>query len=99
MELAENVAALDGAARLRTVRLVWGKSWNVPAVVVAVAERFERFDASGSPQRSWLRLRLLRVGASTSTGAVVAQPAAEFAVPPDGSVPEDQDSSTRWRAA
>src|SRR6187200_128066 len=31
-ELAENVASVDGAARLRTVRLVWGKSWNVPAV-------------------------------------------------------------------
>jgi hypothetical protein len=89
-ELAENVAGTDGAARLRTVRLVWGKSWNVPAVVIAVAERFERFDPSGSPQRSWLRLRLLRVGGQIATSAVVAQPAAEFAVPPEGSVPEDQ---------
>ena len=90
-ELAENVASVDGAARLRTVRLVWGKSWNVPAVVVAVAERFERFDPSGSPQRSWLRLRLLRVATSAATSATVAQPAAGFAVPPDGSVPEDQE--------
>ena len=90
-ELAENVASVDGAARLRIVRLVWGKSWNVPAVVVAVAERFERFEPSGSPQRSWLRLRLLRVATSASTSATVAQPAAGFAVPPDGSVPEDQE--------
>jgi hypothetical protein len=90
-ELAENVAAVDGAPRLRVVRLVWGKSWNVPAVVVAIAERFERFDPSGSPQRSWLRLRLLRVGTPAATGALVAQPAGGFAVPPEGSVPEDQE--------
>jgi hypothetical protein len=30
-------------------------------VVVFVAERFERFDANGTPQRSWLSLRLRRV--------------------------------------
>ena len=90
-ELAENVASVDGAPRLQTVRLVWGKSWNVPAVVVAVAERFERFDPSGSPQRSWLRLRLLRVAGTAATSATVAQPATGFAVPPDGSVPEDQE--------
>jgi hypothetical protein len=90
-ELAENVAAIDGAARLRIVRLVWGKSWNVPAVVVAVAERFERFDPAGSPQRSWLRLRLIRVATQAATSAVVAQPAEGYAVPPPGSVPEDQE--------
>ena len=90
-ELAENTATLDGAARLRTVRLVWGKSWNVPAVVVAVAERFERFDPSGSPQRSWLRMRLVRVGAASESGGVVDQPLADLAVPTPGSVPEDQE--------
>lgn len=44
------------------VRFVWGKSWNIPGVVQAVAERLEQFTAGGVPQRSWLRMRLLRVG-------------------------------------
>ena len=43
------------------VRFVWGKSWNMPAVVVAASERLEHFGAGGSPRRSWLSLRLLRV--------------------------------------
>src|SRR5829696_7070247 len=43
------------------VRFVWGKSWNIPGVVATVAERLEQFTAQGVPQRSWLRLLLLRV--------------------------------------
>ena len=43
------------------IRLIWGKSWNVPGVILAVAERLEQFDANGAPQRSWLSLRLRRV--------------------------------------
>jgi hypothetical protein len=89
-ELAENVAGPDGAARLRTVRLVWGKAWNVQGIVTAVAERFERFDPTGSPQRSWLRLRLLRAGARIAPQATVAQPAGDFAAPLPDDVPEDQ---------
>lgn len=45
----------------RFVRLVWGKTWNVRAVVAALAERLESFDHDGAPGRSWLRMRLLRV--------------------------------------
>ncbi len=45
----------------RQLRLVWGKGWNVPAVVEAVSERFEQFSSTGAPRRSWMRLRLLRV--------------------------------------
>ena len=59
--LAENAASSDRFGRPPVVRFVWGKSWNVPGIVTAVAERFERFDASGTPRRSWLRLRLVRV--------------------------------------
>lgn len=59
--LAENAADEAGSVRPPSVRFVWGKSWNVPAVVAAVAERFDRFDADGVPRRSWLRLKLLRV--------------------------------------
>ena len=46
------------APELPVVRLIWGKRWNLPGVVVAAAERLERFTVDGSPQRSWLRLLL-----------------------------------------
>jgi hypothetical protein len=43
------------------VRFIWGKGWNIPGVVAAVAERLEHFTAAGIPRRSWLRMRFLRV--------------------------------------
>lgn len=43
------------------VRFIWGRAWNLPVAVTAVAERFERFGTGGAPQRSWLSLRLRRV--------------------------------------
>jgi hypothetical protein len=58
--LAENSDDGDGGGHPPLVRFVWGKAWNVAAVVVSVAERFERFTPEGSPQRSWLKLRLVR---------------------------------------
>ncbi|HUI78735.1 MAG TPA: hypothetical protein VLY24_12490 [Bryobacteraceae bacterium] len=60
-ELAEGDAADDGFTRPPVVRFVWGKQWNIPGVVTAVAERLEQFTADGAPQRSWLRMRLVRV--------------------------------------
>jgi hypothetical protein len=39
---------------------LWGKTWNFPAVVAALAERYEEFSLSGAPRRSWVRMRLLR---------------------------------------
>jgi hypothetical protein len=54
--------------------LIWGKSWNIPGIVVAVAERLEHFTAAGVPRRSWLRLRLLRVEAPTVPAATAAPP-------------------------
>jgi hypothetical protein len=59
--LSENSAAERGSGRPPLVRLVWGKTWNVPGVIVAVAERFEAIAATGVPRRSWLRLKLVRV--------------------------------------
>lgn len=47
------------------VRFIWGKGWNIPGVVAAVAERLEQFTAGGIPRRSWLRMRLLRVAEPT----------------------------------
>jgi hypothetical protein len=43
------------------VRFVWGKTWNVPGVVVSVSERLENFTPQGVGRRSWLRMRLWRV--------------------------------------
>lgn len=65
-QLAENSAVDQGAVRPPLVRFVWGKSWNVPGIVGAVAERFDRFDATGVPQRSWLRMRFVRVAESAA---------------------------------
>ncbi|MBW3577853.1 MAG: hypothetical protein KY462_08970 [Actinobacteria bacterium] len=61
MMLAENTARQQGVRRPPLVRFVWGKSWNVPGVVAAAAERFDDFTAEGVPRRSWLKLKLLRV--------------------------------------
>jgi len=71
-QLAENSQATSGASRPPLVRLIWGKSWNIPGIVVTVAERLEYFTAAGVPRRSWLRLRLLRVEAPTVPAAAVA---------------------------
>jgi len=61
-ELTERTSASDsGFPRYPQVRFVWGKAWNVPGVIVAVAERLEHFTAEGEPRRSWLRMRLVRV--------------------------------------
>jgi hypothetical protein len=60
-DLAENTRHPESYGRPPLVRFVWGKSWNVPGIVAAVAERLERFTPGGVPTRSWLRMRLRRV--------------------------------------
>lgn len=60
-ELTENAAEDGRYGRPPTVRFVWGKRWNVPGVLTAAAERFERFDSGGAPARSWMRVHLVRV--------------------------------------
>jgi hypothetical protein len=59
--LSENRTETDGVSRPPMVRMVWGKSWNIPGVVTHVAERLDCFSASGVPARSWLKLRMRRV--------------------------------------
>jgi hypothetical protein len=59
-DLAESTPQQAGSAP-PVVRFLWGKSWNIPGVVTAVAERLEQFGADGSPARSWLRMRFVRV--------------------------------------
>jgi hypothetical protein len=90
--LAETGEPVDGAVAPQRVRFIWGKSWNVPGVVIAVAERLERFDADGVPQRSWLSLRLRRVEEQTDTGAPPRQPTTpQFEI--DSSSPGDADGN------
>ena len=92
-DLSENAVGDDDYGLPREVRFVWGKTWNVLALVAAVAERFERFTMTGVPERSWLHLRLARVGEP-----IVPQAEAPEAVPESGApgpmtipeVPEDQ---------
>jgi hypothetical protein len=76
--LAENAEVVDGYGRPPLVRFVWGKAWNFPAVVAAVAERLEHFNESGAPRRSWLRMRLVRVAEAS------APPRAAASLPLDG---------------
>lgn len=84
-ELAESTEASAAGARPPVVRFLWGKSWNVPGVVTAVAERLEHFGADGSPARSWLRLRLARVSEDDAQAAAAPQ-LAPAAAGPEGAV-------------
>ena len=59
--LAENANLATGYGHPPLVRFVWGKTWNIPGIVAAVAERLECFGRGGAPGRSWLRMRFLRV--------------------------------------
>jgi hypothetical protein len=80
--LAENAVANDGFGRPTLVRFVWGKSWNIPGIVAAVAERLENFTPEGQARRSWLRMRLMRVGEP-----VKPLPARELLLGPGPEVP------------
>jgi len=73
--LTENEPKRGEYGRPPAVRFVWGKAWNIPGVVVGVAERLEYFTQAGVPQRSWLRLRMLR----TSGEEPVEEPATSTA--------------------
>ena len=59
-DLAENQGRPGEVAGPPKVRFVWGKRWDFTAMVAAVAERLESFTSTGVPQRSFMRLRLLR---------------------------------------
>lgn len=58
--LAENASASKTYGEPPRVRFVWGKSWNIPGVVASVSEHLDYFDQTGTPLRSWLRMRFLR---------------------------------------
>lgn len=94
--LAENTRNANGYRRPPLVRFVWGKSWNIPGLIVAVAEYLEQFSAAGTPQRSWLSMRLWRVDEpqkdEPQQGPAVQEPAftpADLTLVPD-SVPAER---------
>lgn len=87
-DLTENAVAADGFAAPPTVRFIWGKSWNIPSVVLHVSERLERFNADGAPRRSWLSLRLRRVEDSEP------RPAPSRPVTPQFEAPSDLDGGS-----
>ena len=60
-DLAETRRSDDGMPQPELARFVWGKVWNMPGVISAVAERLDYFTPEGAPRRSWMRLRMLRV--------------------------------------
>lgn len=81
-ELAENTRHGRYQRRPPLCRFVWGKSWNIPGVITAVAERLEYFTPGGTPRRSWLRMRLVRVmEATTPSSTTGAQPPSELSPP------------------
>src|SRR6266699_1929374 len=94
--LAENTRSVNGYRRPPQVRFVWGKSWNIPGIVVAVSEYLEQFTAGGAPQRSWLSMRLWRVNEAPNEVTPGAQPLSEQPFSPEElslpaeSVPEEQ---------
>ena len=61
MELVENTEEIEGGGYKRPpyVRFMWGK-WNIPGLIVEMAERFENFTPNGEPRRSWVSMRFLR---------------------------------------
>jgi len=69
LQLAENHIHTDHYGEPPIVRFIWGKSWNMPGAVVAVAERLEMFNSDGEPQRSWLRMRMRRISERQSHSA------------------------------
>lgn len=96
--LAENTRGVSSYRRPPLVRFVWGKSWNIPAIVVAVAEHLEQFTAEGAPQRSWLRMRLWRVNEPLKTTLPGRQPLQAQTLSPEGlQVPPESVSEDRVR--
>ena len=80
-QLAENAADEQNYGRPPLVRFVWGKSWNIPGIVCAVAERLDYFATGGEPLRSWLSMRFLRVAESASAVLAERRPTPSLQLP------------------
>lgn len=69
-EITEPVKNVSGIKRCHSVRMIWGKCWNVSGIITAITEKLEKFTAEGVAQRSWLSLRLVKTGEEESPPAV-----------------------------
>lgn len=99
-DLSESTTNVTGGARTPVVRFVWGKAWNVPGVVTAVAERLEDFNLGGVPARSWLRMRMARVpedAAAPDGGATLAPPQASALSAPVEGLPSQAEEIVTHR--
>ena len=97
-ELSENSIMKNGEYRPGICRFVWGKSWNLPCVISSVAERFDLFDSSGVPKRSWLKLRLLRINPLNRGNnlSASAQPSSADVMPESGSMMADNYTASEF---
>lgn len=68
-DLAENLHPSKEYTQPPIVRLVWGKTWNLPGVITSAAEKFEAFNSSGIPRRSWMSLYFRRISESQAEKA------------------------------
>jgi hypothetical protein len=92
--LAENGQPVAGILAPQRIRFIWGCSWNVPGVIVAVAERLECFDPQGVPKRSWLNLLLRRVEEELEGGSAPPPPTSpQFEVNSSESAGDSGDDS------
>jgi hypothetical protein len=81
-DLAENQERPGEAAGPPNVLFIWGKHGGFSAVVAAVAERLESFTARGVPQRSFLRLRLVRADEEAASEPLTTPAPSGVAAPP-----------------
>lgn len=93
--LAENGEASEGFGAPPLVRMIWGRAWNIPGVVISVAEKFERFAGDGRPQRSWLRLRLRRVDYDVGSAPPRLPATSQFELPALDSTAGSADRAER----
>ena len=93
--LAENGEPVAGLLAPQRIRFIWGCSWNVPGVIVSVAERLECFDSQGVPKRSWLSMLLRRVEEELEGGSAPPAPTSpQFEVnSPDPATGDSGDDS------
>jgi hypothetical protein len=92
-ELAENHVRPGEVAGPPWIRFVWGKRSEFPAMVASVAERLESFTATGVPQRSFLRLCLLRADDAPVAEADVLASALPDTLAPTALAPEPEPAS------
>jgi len=89
-DLAEGSEDDEGYGKVPVVRLVWGKVWNELGVIAALSERLESFTPEGAPQRSWLRMRMVRVADTSAPSSEALDDLSLDDLPEEIDVPPDE---------